>query len=100
MIDSVECGGQIRVQRPHTLTCRAASGHKDGLNRVLAAAAGPKPIGSGFEPGLPLRFQCTDGQGLKRPIGDDRDGDFILPLLQSRVGIFPLGVVLCWSILV
>jgi hypothetical protein len=44
MIDSVECGGQIRVQRPHTLTCRAASGHKDGLNRVLAAAAGPKPI--------------------------------------------------------
>jgi len=57
------------------------------LDRVLAATAWSKPIGSGFEPSLPFRFQRTDGQGLQRPIGDDRDGGFILPLLPWRVGM-------------
>jgi len=40
-----------------------------------------------------LQMRCH--HGLSHSIADTRDGDFILPLLQSRVGIFLL-VVLCW----
>jgi hypothetical protein len=42
-----------------------------------------------------LRFQDHSHGRLRYPVGDGRDGDFILPLLRSRVGIFLL-VVLCW----
>ena len=70
MIDAVECGSQVRVQRPLALARGAACGHEDGLHRVLAAAARPEPIRPGLKPGLPLRFQRTGRQGLKGPVGD------------------------------
>jgi site-specific DNA recombinase len=70
VIELVERGGQVGVQRPHTLAGLTACGHEDSLHRVLAAAARPEPIRPGLEPGLPLGFQRGRRQGLKRPVGD------------------------------
>ena len=39
MIDSVERGGQVGVERPHAFAGRAARGHEDRLHRVLTATA-------------------------------------------------------------
>jgi hypothetical protein len=70
VIELVERGGQVGVQRPHALAGLAACGHEDSLHRVLAGAARPEPVRSGLEPGLPLGFQRGRRQGLKRPVGD------------------------------
>ena len=73
MINAVERGGQVGVQRPHALAGHPSCGHEDGLHRVLAGAARPEPIRPGLEPGLPLGLQRPRRQGLQRPVGDHGD---------------------------
>ena len=70
VIDAVERRSQVGVQRPRALAGLSPCGHEGGLHRVLAAAARPESVRPGFEPGLPLRLQRADRQGLKRPVGD------------------------------
>ena len=70
MIDAVERRSQVGIQRPRALAGLAPCGHEGGLHRVLAAAARPEPVRSGFEPGLPLGLQRADRQGLQCPVGD------------------------------
>jgi hypothetical protein len=55
--DPVECPCQICVQHPASLRVPAAHDVEDGLDRVMAATARPKPIGPRFEPRLPLGLQ-------------------------------------------
>ena len=57
MINFVERRGQVGVQRPHALGQRPRAGGENRCNRVMAATARPEPVGSGFEPGLPLGLQ-------------------------------------------
>jgi hypothetical protein len=52
VIDSVERRFQVRVQDPQPFGGLAAQRVENGLDRVLAATARSKPIGSGLEPGL------------------------------------------------
>jgi site-specific DNA recombinase len=73
MINAVERGGQVSVQRPEALAGLPSCGHEDGLHRVLAGAARPEPIRPGLEPGLPLGLQRPRRQGLQRPVGDHGD---------------------------
>jgi hypothetical protein len=73
MVDAVERGSQIGVQRPQALAGLSPRGHEDGLHRVLAGTARPEPIRSGLEPSLPLGLQCGRRQGLKRPVSDHRN---------------------------
>jgi hypothetical protein len=40
---------------------------------------------TGLEPGLPLGLKRVSYPCLMAPIRKNRDGDFILPLLQSRL---------------
>jgi site-specific DNA recombinase len=70
MINPVERGGQVSIQRPQALAGLPARGHEDGLHRILARAARPEPIRSGLEPGLPFGLQRSRRQGLQRPVGD------------------------------
>src|SRR6266540_3619959 len=56
MIDGVERAGQVRVENPHP--CAATGqGVEQRLDRVVTAAARPKPGRAGLEAGLPLRLQ-------------------------------------------
>ena len=73
VLDPVERGGQVGIQRPQALAGRAPCGHEDGLHRVLARAARPEPIRSGLKPGLPLGLQRRRRQGLQPPVGDHRN---------------------------
>ena len=86
MVDFVERRGQVRVQRPHPLGPRAFAHVVDRCDRVVAAAARPEPIGAGLEPGFPLGFQRVTDPLLVAAVGERGDGDFILLLLQSRLG--------------
>src|SRR6266536_3557987 len=87
MVDLVERARQVRVQSPHPPGPRAAADVEDGLDRVMAAAARPEPIRARFEPGLPLGFQRVTDPSLVTAVRDHGDGDFILPLLQSCLGL-------------
>src|SRR6266702_2231245 len=87
VVDSVERRSQIRVQRPRALGHRAFAHLVDRLDRVVAASARPEPVRSGLEPGLPLGFQRAADPVLVTAVHDHWDGDFILPLLQSRAGL-------------
>src|SRR5205814_5629752 len=69
---------------------------EDGLDRVMAAAAGPETIRPRLEPRFPLRLQRAGHDCLQYAVSGHRDGRFILPLLQPCVG-FP---VLCGMVLV
>src|SRR5690349_4679886 len=73
MLNAVERRGQVRIQRPHPLGHPAFAGHVDRLNSVLAAAARPEPVGSGLEPGLPLRFQRVTDPALMTAIRNHRN---------------------------
>ena len=44
-----------------------------------------------MEDRLDLRLQPAGYDRLGDSVGDGGDGDFILPLLQTRVGMFPAG---------
>jgi hypothetical protein len=69
MVDVVECGTQVRVKYPPALRVLPATHDMDDGDRVLAASTQPEPIGSGREPGLPLRFQCITATRLVDAIG-------------------------------
>jgi hypothetical protein len=75
MVDPVECRGQVRVQYPPALGVFPAAHDVDYCDRVLAASARPKPIGSGREPGLPLRFQCVTTARLVDAVGYRRNSE-------------------------
>ena len=66
----VECLCQIGVQRPQAVRASALDDLVDGLDRVVAAAARPKPVGPRLEPGLPLGLQRVDDTCLVAPVGD------------------------------
>src|SRR5438128_1061079 len=70
VIYSVECRRQIRVEHPPAGGVGTPRHVKDGLNGVVAAPAGPKPIGSRLEPGLPLGFQRADHLRLAHAVDD------------------------------
>ncbi len=97
MVDSVECGFQVRVKYPHTFSGLAAYRVEDSLDRVLAAAARPEPVLPRVQPDLPFGFQRVTHPGLLGAVSDGRDGRFILSLLQPCVGMFPLDLGVCWS---
>ncbi len=73
MVDLVKCRLKVRVQRPHPPAGRPPGGDIDSLDRVPAASAGPKPIGSRLKPCLPLGLQRVDRQGLQAPVDDHRN---------------------------
>ena len=85
--DLVECACQISIKNPHPLGF-PAQGAEQRLYRVVTAATRPEPVRTGLEPGLPLGLQRITYPCLMTPIRDNRDGRFILPLLQPRVGMF------------
>ncbi len=86
MADFVERRRQVRVKGPQAFSQGPVARRVDNADRVLAAAARPESIGSWLKPGLPLRLQCITYPCLMTPVRNYRDGDFILPLLQSRLG--------------
>jgi hypothetical protein len=73
MIELVECRFQIGVERPQALRVGAARYRVDGHDRVVAAPARSEAVRLRLEPGLPLRLQRVDRQGLKAPIRDHRN---------------------------
>jgi len=58
-------------------------------HRVMSPAIRAKPVRAREKIRLENWLQYQFNAGLGHPVADRRDGDFILPLLQSRVGIFP-----------
>jgi site-specific DNA recombinase len=66
--DSVKRPGQISVQNPPSFRAVAFRDMADRLDRVVAATAGPKPVGLRLKPGLPLRLQRIHDPGLMDPI--------------------------------
>jgi DNA invertase Pin-like site-specific DNA recombinase len=68
--DPVERRRQVRVQSPPPGRAGALAHLVDGLDRVVAATAGPEPVRPRLEPGLPLGFQRARRQGLQPPVGD------------------------------
>ena len=69
MINFVECGGQIRVQTPIPVSaCGPLRVVKDGIDGVGATPTRAKPIGTGFEPGLPFGLQRVTDPRLMTPI--------------------------------
>ena len=93
--DPVERRCQVRVEYPPAGRAGALGNLVDGLDRVVAAAARPKAIRPRLEPRFPLRLQCTGHPRLLHAVGDHRDGRFILPLLQPRVGMLRVDADLC-----
>ncbi len=55
--DAVKRLCQVGVQHPPPFRALALNGLVDHLDRVVAAAPGPKPIGPRLEPRLPLGLQ-------------------------------------------
>ena len=84
MIDAVERGRQVGVQDPHSPGAGPAQCGVQGADRVGAAAAGAKPVGTGFEPGLPLGFQRVADPGLMTPIHDHWDAERALLSIGLR----------------
>jgi hypothetical protein len=70
MADPVERRRQVRVQHPPPGRAGALAHLVDGLDRVMAATAGPESIGPRLEPCLPFGLQRVRRQGLQRPVGD------------------------------
>ena len=70
MADLVERACQVSIYNPHPFAF-PAQGVKQGLYRVVAAAARPEPIGSGLEPGLPLGLQSITYPCLMTPVRDN-----------------------------
>jgi hypothetical protein len=65
--------GQVCVQNPPPSRAWALDDLVDRLDRVVAAAAGPKPVGLRLEPGLPLGFQRVERTRLVHAVNDDRN---------------------------
>ena len=62
MVDPVERRRQVRVEYPPPGRVGALADLVDGLDRVMAATAGPEPVGPRLEPGLPLGLQRVDAR--------------------------------------
>ena len=75
MVDPVERRRQIRVKRPPPGRAGALAHLVDGLDRVMAATAGPEPVRPRLEPCLPLWLQRVRRQRLQRPVGDHRNAE-------------------------
>lgn len=56
MINAVDRRRQIRFERPPSPGVGTPGDVEDGLDRVVAATARPKPVGLRFEPCFPLGF--------------------------------------------
>jgi hypothetical protein len=56
-------------------------------DRVLSTPPGPEPIRARLKAGLEDRLQHQLQRRLDNPVRNRGDGDFILPLLQSRLGL-------------
>jgi site-specific DNA recombinase len=78
VIDTVERRCQVCVEDPHPLGPRALGGGVDRLDRIVAAAAGPEPVGSRLEPCLPLRLQCINRDRLQSAVSDHRNPEWTL----------------------
>ena len=70
MAEPVECRLQVSVEYPQPPGILAGCRGVDGHDRIMAAPARPESIGLRLEPGLPLRFQRVDCQGLQPPVSD------------------------------
>jgi len=70
VVDPVECRCQIRVEDPPSLGVRTLGNVEDGIDRVMAATARPKPIRPRLEPCFPLGFQRVDHACLQHPVND------------------------------
>ena len=84
VVDPVECRCQVRVEHPHPARARAVAALaclEDGLDRVMAATAGPEAIRPRLEPCLPLGFRRTGHARLLRAVRDHRDTEG--PLLPA-----------------
>ena len=91
VIDLVERRGQIGVQRPHPLGPRAFAGVVDRADRVVAATSRTEPVGAGFEPGLPLRFQRGADPALVAAVRDHRNPERPQLRTVTRLGyVHPL----------
>jgi hypothetical protein len=55
-------------------------------DRVLSPAPGAEAVTDRLEIRLEDRLQDQHQRGLHQPVHRGRDGDFILPLLQSHLG--------------
>ncbi len=85
MIDGVERAGQVRVENPHP--CAATGqGVEQRLDRVVTAAARPKPVRAGLEAGLPLRLQRLADTCLVAPVHDHWNAERPLPGLVMGFG--------------
>ncbi len=74
MADLVERARQVGVEYPRPRGI-PAQGDKQGLDRVMAAAARPEPIGSGLKPGLPLGLQRISHPCLMAPVNQHRNSE-------------------------
>ncbi len=73
MIETVERCRQVCVEHPPSLRAFTVGDVVDGLDRVMAATAGPKPVGPRLKPRLPLGLQCVDDARLMHAINDHGD---------------------------
>ena len=76
--DLVERPGQVRVQHPTPVRGSALDDVEHCLDRIVAAAAGPKSVGPRFKPRFPLGLQCVRDPGLLDPVHDHRDPQWSL----------------------
>ena len=83
MVELVERRGQVRVKGPYSCGPAALARVVDRLDRVLAAAARPEPVGPGFEPGLPLRLQRVLGPCLVTAVHEHGNAE----RAQLRIGL-------------
>jgi len=80
--DVVERRFDVRVQHPPVSSGAVVVDLRD---RVLRAPPWPEPVRDRLEVSLENRLQHQFQRGLDHLVGNGGDGDFILPLLQSRV---------------
>ena len=80
--DGVEERPDVQIDHPVRPPAPLAAG-RDRIQRGLAR---PVAVGVRVEHRFHLRLQVKPGYRLGDPVGYGRDGDFILPLLQSHLG--------------
>jgi hypothetical protein len=79
VIDPVERRFQVCVERPLPAWVAALAGPKDGLDRIMATTARPKPVRLRLKPRLPLRFQRSQDNRLERSVSQNRNAQRALP---------------------
>jgi hypothetical protein len=84
VVDAVERRFEVRVQHPPAHRIRSLDRVEGGLDRVLAAASGPKPIRSRLEPGFPFRFQRGRDPSLQHAVDDHGDTERPAPAVRFR----------------